>query len=356
MGAAARMPQQSMKEDAFMRKTMVFCLLMIVAMFCVLVESAVAKDFKFAVSQGWLDNDSGQNMNKGYKQGFKEFFGDQALKDAVFVNSNYDTKLQSEQIGAFIKMKPDALFVTASEAAAITPAVKRAIEAGIPVFSGDSLIAGTMCTTSVLSNNFGMGILTAEYIAKRLKGKGKVGVIGLPANETWDHREQGMDWIFKTEYPGIQVVSRWNYDPAGAVTPRQGIDNMLAANPGKGSLDAIWCAWDGAAMEGALAIKSAGREKEVITTGIDGGTRAFEFIKGDATAMKFTAGQSMWLMAYMSVYYASEHLKGRKVPRLVVSPVYAITDAELKNVDIKTYGDTYDHPGNANKLGWKRSL
>ncbi len=339
-----------------MRKTMVFCLVMIVAMFCVLVETAVAKDYKFAVSQGWLDNDSGQNMNKGYKQGFKEFFGDQALKDAVFVNSNYDTKLQSEQIGAFIKMKPDALFVTASEAAAITPAVKRAIDAGIPVFSGDSLIAGTMCTTSVLSNNFGMGILTAEYIAKRLKGKGKVGVIGLPANETWDHREQGMDWIFKTEYPGIQVVSRWNYDPAGAVTPRQGIDNMLAANPGKGSLDAIWCAWDGAAMEGALAIKSAGREKEVFTVGIDGGTRAFEFIKGDATAMKFTAAQSMWLMAYMSVYYASEHLKGRKVPRLVVSPVYAITDAELKTVDIKMYGDTYDHPGNANKLGWKRAL
>jgi ribose transport system substrate-binding protein len=131
---------------------------------------------------------------------------------------------------------------------------------------------------------------------------------------------------------------------------------MLAANPGKGSLDAIWCAWDGAAMEGALAIKSAGRENEIFTTGIDGGTRAFEFIKGDKTAMKFTAAQSMWLMAYMSVYYASEYLKGHKVPRLVVSPVYAITDNELKNVDIKTFGDTYDHPGNANKLGWKRTL
>jgi len=36
--------------------------------------------------------------------------------------------------------------------------------------------------------------------------------------------------------------------------------------------------------------------------------------------------------------------------------VYAITDAELKNVDIKAYGDTYDHPGNAIKLGWKRAL
>ncbi len=339
-----------------MRRTTVLFVLVVFVLVVGVSGVATAKDWKLAISQGWLDNDSGQNMNKGYKLGIKEFFGEKALKDAVFVNSNYDTKLQSEQIGAFIKMKPDALFVTASEAAAITPAVKRAIDAGIPVFSGDSLIAGTMCTTSVLSNNFGMGILTAEYIAKRLKGKGKVGVIGLPANETWDHREQGMDWIFKTEYPGIKVVARWNYDPAGAVTPRQGIDNMLAANPGKGDLDAIWCAWDGAAMEGALAIKTAGREKEIFTTGIDGGTRAFEFIVGDKSAMKFTAAQSMWLMAYMSVYYASEHLKGNKVPRLVISPVYAITDKELKGVDIKTFGDTYDQPGNAAKLGWKRSL
>ncbi len=339
----------------FNRRALRVSLVVFFALMMIFPTFSAAKEWKLAISQGWLDNDSGQNMNRGYKAGIKEFFGDDALKNAKFVNSNYDTKLQSEQIEAFIKMKPDALFVTASEAAAITPAVKRAIEAGIPVFSGDSLISGTACTTSVLSNNFGMGMLTGEYIANRLKGKGKIGVIGLPANETWDHREQGLDWILK-EYPGVKVVSRWNYDPAGAVTPRQGVDNMLAANPAKGSLDAIWCAWDGAAMEGALAIKNAGRQAEIFTTGIDGGTRVFEFIKGDKTPMKFTAAQSMWVMAYQSVYYASEFLKGRKVPRLVISPVYAITAKELEKVDIKKYGDTYDHPGNSQKLGWKRAL
>ena len=138
-----------------MRRTLVFITVLVFALS--LPSIAIAKDWKLAISQGWLDNDSGQNMNKGYKQAIKDFFGDKALKDAVFVNSNYDTKMQSEQIGTLIKTKPDALFVTASEAAAITPAVKRAIDAGIPVFAGDSLIAGTMCTTSVLSNNFGMG-------------------------------------------------------------------------------------------------------------------------------------------------------------------------------------------------------
>ena len=329
--------------------------ILVFALFMVFPVFSAAKDYKLAISQGWLDNDSGQNLRRGYKQGIKDFFGENALKDAKFANSSYNTKLQTEQIEAFIKMKPDALFVTASEAASIAAAIKRAVEAGIPVFSGDSLIAGTACTTSVLSNNFGMGLLTGEYAAERLNGKGKIGVVGLPANETWDHREQGLDWLLR-DYPGIEVVARWNYDPAGAVTPRQGIDNMLAAHPKKGDIDAIWCAWDGAAMEGALAIKNAGRLGEIFTTGIDGGTNAFTYIKGDKTAMKFTAAQSMWAMAYMSVYYASEYLKGHKVPRLVISPVYAITAEELKNVDVKKYGDTYDHPGVARKLGWKRSL
>jgi hypothetical protein len=36
--------------------------------------------------------------------------------------------------------------------------------------------------------------------------------------------------------------------------------------------------------------------------------------------------------------------------------VYAITAKELENVDIKKYGDTYDHPGVARELGWERSL
>jgi ribose transport system substrate-binding protein len=336
-------------------KVLQITLVLVFSLAIVFPAVSTAKDYQLAISQGWLDNDSGQNLKRGYLKGLKDFFGEKALKDAKFANSSYNTKLQNEQLEAFIKMKPDALFVTASEAASIAPAIKRAVEAGIPVFSGDSLIAGTACTTSVLSNNFGMGLLTAEYVAKRLNGKGKIGVVGLPANETWDHREQGLDWLLR-DFPGIEVVARWNYDPAGAVTPRQGIDNMLAAHPKKGDLDAIWCAWDGAAMEGALAIRNAGRQDEIFTTGIDGGTNAFTYIKGDKTAMKFTAAQSMWAMAYMSVYYASEHLKGNKVPRLVISPVYAITAKELENVDIKKFGDTYDHPGVARELGWERSL
>ena len=323
--------------------------MMVLVLVLGLAGFAAAKDYKFCVSQGWLDNPSGQTLKKGFQDAFKEFGG-----DAKFVQAAYDAKLQSEQIESFIKMKPDAIFVTAADTKAISSAVRRAVEAGIPVFSGDSLIAGAGCTSTIMSNNFGMGVYTLDYIAKRLNGKGSIGVIDLPSNETWDMRALGMKWALRN-YPDLKIVSEWAYNPAGNVKPRQAVDNMLTANP-KGKLDAIWCAWDGAAMEGALAIKAAGRADEIFTTGIDGGVQAFQYIKTEGVPMALSMAQSMYLMAYMNVYYAHQYLEGKKVPRLVISPTYAVTEETLKDLEPKEVGDSYDRPGKAYELGWERVL
>lgn len=310
-------------------------------------SNSIADDLTFAVSLGWTDNPSGQALKRGFEDAIKEFGG-----KAIYQSAEYDPKTQSEQIENFIKMKPAALFVTASDTKGITAAVKRAVAEGIPVFCGDSLVAGSGAITTIMSNNFGMGVYTGEFIAKRLNGKGKVAVIDLPANETWDMRSQGFYWAMRN-YPEIQIITEWSYISTGEIKPRQQVDEMLTKYP-KGQLDAIWCAWDGAAMEGALAAKSAGRD-EIITTGIDGGVQAFEYIKSGRTAMKLTMAQSMYSMSYMLVYYAHKYLNNEKVPRLVISPVYAVTQDVLKDAP-KDCGKWYDHPDAYLKLGWKRVL
>ena len=184
-----------------------------------------------------------------------------------------------------------------------------------------------------------------QYIAEKIGGKGKVGMIGLPNNETWDLRELGARYVLRN-YPGIEIVY-WPYDSTGAVTPRQAIENMITANP---DVVAIWCAWDGAAMEGAIAAASAGK-KEIIFTGIDGGDRAFEQIQlGEG--FQLTMAQSVYWMSYMDVFYANEYLKGNKVPRFVVAPVYAATKEILDAVPSDLVSWDYDKPGYETKLGW----
>jgi ribose transport system substrate-binding protein len=323
-----------------------FLVLMMATAICI-PSMVIAKDYKFACSLGWMENESGQRQRFGFEAAVKELGG-----TITFTDANYDPKKQSDQIEAFIKMKPDALFITPSDPAGITPAVKRAVAAGIPVFVADAIIAGADAVTSVCSNDFGMGMYGIDWIAKRIGGKGKIGIIDLPVNESWDLRGQGAMWALKSKYPDIEVVAKWSWDSTGAVTPRQAVDNMLTANPKKGDLDAIWCAWDGAAMEGALAIKAAGRADEIVTTGIDGGKAAFDFIKQD-TPFKMTLAQSIYTMSYLTVYYAHKYLAGEQVPRTVIAPVFGITKEELKG--IKNPED-YDIPGVAAKFGWVRVL
>ena len=63
-----------------------------------------AKEFKFACSLGWMENESGQRQRWGFEAAVKELGG-----TITFTDANYDPKKQSEQIEAFIKQKPDAL-------------------------------------------------------------------------------------------------------------------------------------------------------------------------------------------------------------------------------------------------------
>jgi ribose transport system substrate-binding protein len=293
-----------------------------------------------AISLGWQENASGQRFTQGYEEALKKIGW-----KYVISNANYDPKLQSEQIDAFIQLKPKAMFVTCSDPVGITAAVSRAIAAGIPVFTADCNIAGIKQITSIASNNYGMGMYTMDYIAKAIGGTGKVGMIGLPNNETWDLRELGARYVL-SNYPNIQIVY-WPYDSTGAVTPGQAVQNMLTANK---DIKAIWCAWDGAAMEGALGAEAAGL-KDVIFTGIDGGQQAFDQIKtgGD---FKLSMAQSIYWMSWMDVQYAQDYLANKKVPRYVVAPVYAATKELLDAVPSGVNAADYDIPGMEVKLGW----
>ncbi len=70
--------------------------------------------------------------------------------------------------------------------------------------------------------------------------------------------------------------------------------------------------------------------------------------------MALTMAQDMYMMAYQNVVYAHMYLEGKKVPRLVISPVYMISAEELEGKELRA---DYDAPGVATgELGWERKL
>ncbi|EKE74324.1 MULTISPECIES: sugar ABC transporter substrate-binding protein [Roseobacteraceae] len=302
---------------------------------------AQAAGRKFAASLGWTTYDSGRHLQDGFNAAVAELGGELTMTDAGF-----DARVQSDQIDSLVATKPEALFITPADAVAIAPAVERAIAAGIPVFCADSAVPGAIVTTTAMSNNFGMGQYSCEYICKALNGKGKIARVMLPQNESWDQRTLGMEWTLR-RYPEVEIVTEWAFALAGNVSPRQAVDNILTSHP---DVDAIWCAWDGAAVEGTLAARAAGRN-DLILTGIDGGSQAFNYIAAD-TPLKLSMAQSFYEMAYLDVFYAHELLAGRNTPRLISTPTYAVTKDMLQD----GIPDNFDVPGEAEKMGWSRAL
>lgn len=299
-------------------------------------------DKTFCASLGWTVWESGRHIVNGYKDAVERLGGTLTIADA-----NYDVKKQADQILAFVETRPTAIFITPADAAAISPAVQQAVASGIPIFIGDSYVPHATVTSTAMSNNFGLGAYPAEYIAATLGGKGKVALVSLPSNESWDQRTLGAKSVF-VRFPEIEIVSEIAFALGGSTTPRQVVDQILTANP---ELDAIWCAWDGAASEGMLAIRAAGRN--TIITGIDGGQQSFEYIKADSP-FKITMAQSFYEMAYMNAFFAHEVAAGRGAPRFIITPTYAVTKESLDPLD--TIPDNYDVPGEAAKLGWNRVL
>lgn len=302
------------------------------------------KDVKFAFSTPFSGQDSFSGQIGGLNEGIKQFGGTLNIADASF-----DLKKQNDQIASLVASKPDILIILPVDPVGVSNAMQAAVAAGVPVFLMDSYVPGATAVSVGMHNNYGMGQLSAQYMAKRLGGKGKIATMSLTINEAWDMRSRGLENVL-LQYPDIEVVANWDFDPTGKVTPRAAADSFLTA---QADLNAMWCAWDNAAMEASLAILAAGRGDQVFTTGIDGGKAAFEVIKSGGP-FSFTVAQSFFSQAYDTIYFGHQHLQGKPVPRFIINPAYGVTIDDLK--DKGDLVNDYDKVGVAEKLGWERDL
>ncbi len=297
------------------------------------------KDLAFCLSVPFTGQDSFSRIIAAYKDVVSEMGGTLTIVDA-----NWDPGRQCDQIASLVASRPDALFVLPTDPATISKAVQAAKAAGIPTLMCDSSAPGTIVHSTSMHNHFGMGAASADYICKRLKGKGKIAAIHLYSNEAWSARSDGMRFVL-SGYPEIRIIAETAYSLTGSATPQQVVEKMLREHP---DIDAIWSAWDGGAIGAAGAIRALGRSS-IFATGIDGGNEAFEYIKG-GSAFCFTVAQCFHEQVYWNVYYAHEVLAGRRSPRMIINPAYAIGERDLS----RNVPDNYDRRGVADRLGWRR--
>jgi len=271
-----------------------------------------------AITVGDLGNPFFVQIAKGAEAKARELGG--AGVKVTAVSSGYDLNQQTNQMEDFIAAKVDLIVLNAADTKGIAPAVRKARAAGIVVVAVDVAAEGGVNAT-VMSDNVQAGRVAAEYLVKRLNGKGSVVIINGPPVSAVADRVAGAEAVFRAT-PGVRLLSR----DQNAGGNRQGgmnvMTDLLTAHP---QIDAVFAINDPSGLGAALALRQARREN-VIVAAVDGAPDAEKALRDEKNAFAASAAQDPFTMAGKAVEVGFGILQGRPAPEgRVLVPVSLIT-------------------------------
>ena len=234
-----------------------------------LMSGAALAAAKIAVITPYLSQPGTQFYVEAFQAKAKEFGW-----DVNVVDTKGDVAGAIARIEDAANQKVDAIVVNV-DPSQVTAGLEAAKSAGIPVFGMDAG-ASPLLVTNVTSNGYSMAADTAAYVVNRINGKGKVVMFVFEAFPPVQQRGIIADTIFKNN-PDIKVLDHVTPDvkDGGIADSRTKMEAILSANPDKGSISAIWAAWDQPALGALQAIEAAGRSGEgIVITGIDANPEA----------------------------------------------------------------------------------
>ena len=231
----------------------------LVVMFAACTEKP--KKFVIGVSQCsediWRDK-----LNDELKMG-------EYLNDSIIVklaSSNDDNVLQNKQVNQFVDEGVDLIIVSPNQLSAISKAVERAYDKGIPVILYDRKTNSDKYTAFIGCDNYMIGKSMGTFIAHQLKGKGRiVEICGLEGSSPAMERHRGfMDAI--KPYPGIQVVA----SEGGDWKEESAIKAMKSILQTTQDFDYVYAHNDRLAWGAYVAARQMGLEHKYKYTGVDG--------------------------------------------------------------------------------------
>jgi ribose transport system substrate-binding protein len=226
------------------------------------------------------------------------------------VDTKNDFAALASRMEDLVTSKVDAIVIVSADPSQIADQIKLADAAGIPVFGCDSgFIEGI--TVNATSDNYQMSELISGYLFDQINHEGNLVILTHRPHPGIFKRNEKLDQLL-AENPRIRVVTEQHVDVPNPIdNARTVMENILLGGTAPGSITAVWCAWDEAAIGAVQAINDAGRTG-IIVTGIDGNAQAKEYID-QGSALKATIEQNFAGMAgivaeQLDKYFAGETL------------------------------------------------
>jgi ribose transport system substrate-binding protein len=252
--------------------------------------------------------------------------------EVVVVTGERDVKKQADQIDEFIVRGVDAIVLNPCDSQSIGPAIEKANQAGIPVFTNDIKYDGKQgkVVCHVATDNYQGGRLAGEAMVKLLgESGGKVAVLHFPQAESCQLRVKGFNEIIAAHNAApnaAQIVVATTLDGGGVRDEGfTAAKDALEAHP---DLAAIFAINDPSALGAWSALDAAGKTDQVKIIAFDGqliGKQAILEGKIVCDPVQFPER-----IGRTTVGQIVKHFAGEEVPAeiLIPSELYYRADAE----------------------------
>ncbi|WP_337268496.1 sugar ABC transporter substrate-binding protein [Oryzifoliimicrobium ureilyticus] len=244
-----------------------------------------------------------------------------------------DGKLVS-QLQTLIAQKPDAIVQLLGTLTVIDPWLKKARDAGIPVLTID--VGSVNSLNNSTSDNWGIGKDLALQLVSDIGGEGKVvvfnGFYGVtPCAIRYDQLVNVVKYFPKVELvkPELRdVIPNTVQDAFTQITA------ILNRYPEKGSIKAIWSAWDIPQLGATQALAAAGRT-EIKTYGVDGSPEVLQLVADPKSPAAADVAQQPAELGRTAIRNVARILAGQPVPRETYVPALLANKTNVEEITKK---------------------
>lgn len=239
-----------------------------------------------------------------------------------------DTNTESTLIDTAITNKSKAIILDPANADGSIGAVKKAVDAGIPVLLVNAEINQEgLAKAQLVSNNAQGAALGAEQWIKMVGDKGTyVELFGNPADNNAATRSNGYETVI-TQYPDMKKVGKEVAD-WDRTKGYQKMQSLLQANP---DINGVISGNDEMALGAIAALKEAGKLANVKVGGFDGSPDAVAAVK--AGEMQYTVLQPVAVFSAEAVKQADNFIKNGSTGAATEKQLFDCLLITAENVD-----------------------
>lgn len=305
-----------------------------------------AGKFKIYLSMSYIGNDwQAEAANMVKAMAASKPMADKVSLEVQVAGPNAQRQIQ--QINAMVQAGAKAIVVYPISPTALNAAVRNACNKGVLIIAYDSAITEP-CAYNVTINQEEAGRVTAEWLAKKLGGKGNIVLMtGVPGTSVDTLRTKAAKAVF-AKYPGIKVVAEavgmWSQAVA-----RTELSKILATH-GWDQIDGLWMQV-GCYTANSMQLE-AGRKPENLKPCAGEGSNGGRVQMLPASTKVEGANGTYTPMGAPRISYASppysgalalklavEKLEGKTIPKLTTLPLPIVTNDTVKLCEQGTWAE-----------------